>query len=530
MAATIDRLKIQPSQYTYRPRMEAILKVPMIGDKTEKRRLYHTPEIAILPIKIRKMHLTLNDHNLADECRIEAEYMDIGLDPRVLSNATVDVFFGEAKGGEDEWKIDPNNDLVFAGIMKRPIRGGSEEGLTMSLEFLDYTSLFLENKHYPPSKDPLYSQTLTEIWQTICDNTGPVEIDPETKRPYPDKRIHSTVQSLRDKIEFWGFTDNKSKTPIEQVKLGDILGKSNSRLAKLSKMPRKHPDMDSWAIWQQCVGALGLVSFIRQNSCIVTTARNLYSFDDPPLFIWGQNILSINEERLPNRGKGIQLRSFDPLTNSLLEANFPPDGDERIIKKTIAATTKTGKPSKAKPTMDREVFYDPGITDPDVLQRKAERVYEEWSRQELEGKLVTADLRTITAFTGSTVELKSLASGNTIIVGFDPETKTILKSLGSERTQMSYLIERGYSIDAANYIIKNLSDIDKWDPKFLIKQTDIIFDTDENSGNFTVEIGYHNHIDPSDDGSVQKNQSEDSPPPAEMKVNAREQRSSRGSA
>src|ERR1041385_521262 len=318
-------------QNVYRVRVAAFITVPQKVQRGQNTSFSDVPTVR-LPVRVRKLHLTYNDHNLADECRLDAEYKDLGLDPRSLTNATVEVYIGEADGGE-KWHPKPE-DLRFVGIMWRPARMGSEEdGLTMSLEFRDYTTLFLENKHYPPSADPSYDEKLSDIWTKICDNTGPV--DPDTGK------ISSTVQSLRDKLVFSG---NAHDT---------VLGEAVSeRFRKFGKFQRVHPDMDSWAVWQRCVGMLGLISYIFMDRCIVTTSRGFYTEEDPPVFLWGQNILSIHEDRLPNRAKGVVLVSYDPLTNSTIEAQYPQKGDKRILKKTIPATTATGKPSHAKPTED----------------------------------------------------------------------------------------------------------------------------------------------------------------------------------
>ncbi len=138
------------------------------------------------------------------------------------------------------------------------------------------------------------------------------------------------------------------------------------------------PDADAWAaIWQQCVGMCGLISFIRKDQCIVTTATDYYTSANPPRLIWGQNILRISEERdTRTAGAGVGITSFDPLTGTALEALWPPVGDASIRRKRLSAK-KAGSPDAVRQSEAREYFAYPGVTDDaTLLGTSAKRVYE----------------------------------------------------------------------------------------------------------------------------------------------------------
>lgn len=474
----------------HRPRMFASLTVPNFGKGEDKIRQNDTTDVTVIPVHPRKAHLSLNDLNHADELRLIVDYKEAGLDPRVLTNATVAFYMADEleqfKGADPElfniqWAPTGPNDLKFVGIMTRPARQGSEdEGLVMSLEFQDYTSLFIQNKHYPPEAAPSFNMTLSQAWALICDNTGPVG---------EDGKVISTVKALRDRIKFQG---------VDDILVGDAVV---PRLAKLGKI-QIAPDWDSWKVWQQCVGSLGLISFIELDNVVITTDTNYFTVNNPPVFVWGQNIYSINEERnsVLTR-KGIRIKSYDPLTNSTLEALYPPKGDKRILKKTTVAKTGTGKSgSHSGPTLpsvdhteDREEFDYPAVTSQERLDIIAKRVWMERMRQELEGTIVTYNFKT-SRVNLEDFDILNLRAGDTITVSFDPTTLTLLKSEESQNKQISYLLERGYTIDVAKYIVANLQQLDVWPANFLVKGVEFELETEETNGSFLIKINYCNMI------------------------------------
>lgn len=462
----------------YRPRVRAFLTVPVAGTSSNKRALEDNSDTITLEFRVRKCRIEYNDHNQSDTASIEAEYLDVGQDPRFLYNAVVEIYIDEENIQNDMeiFKTDDSKNLRFVGIATKINRGGSEEeGFTLKMEFHDYTQLFIENKHYPPDKVPTYNMTLSQAWALICDNTGYFN---------DNLQIQSSVSQLRTNIKFIGDT--------QDIVLGEAV---LPRFRQFGKV-QVHPDKDSWAVWQECCLLLGLISFIFLDHVFVTTATNYYSSEDPARLIWGNNILSINEERNSTLvRKGIRIVSFDPLTGSTLEAFYPPIGDKRALKKAITAKAFNKKgPGAVEKAEERFDFYYPAVTNPERLTEIARRVYEEKARQELEGTLVTHEMRVNRKVSNNQADLLALSAGDTIRVEFDPEDRTTLKKQGSRNNQIAYLLERGYTPTVAEYLVDNLQTMDSWVPEFLVKRVTIELDSDEESGNFQVEINYINHI------------------------------------
>ena len=217
-------------------------------------------QLISFPIRIRRAFWESNDHQHADLLRLTAEWRDAGADPRLLSSATVQFYLGNA---DDKGSGRPGaSSLRFIGTLVRPRRIAKEsEGFVVELEFQDYTAFFLRAK-LPPAGVPDYSQSLSDAWARICDNTGYLD-------PGGSSTIISTVSALRDRL-----------IPVGQLAQGDLpsLGSAAApRFARLGARVPAKPGADAWAVWQQCVGMCGLISFIRKDQCIVTLAQDYYS-------------------------------------------------------------------------------------------------------------------------------------------------------------------------------------------------------------------------------------------------------------
>lgn len=489
----------------YYPRMLARLTVPEAGTTSERRAQAANQRAISFDLLCQSATLTRNDHNHADELSITCAFRDVGVDPRILRAASVEFWMGDA-GDLLPW--DPTRkDLRFVGVMKRPKRSGSEgTGLSVSLDFLDYTTLFLEAKNFPKEGIPKMSCRLDEAWRQICDWTGP--------RLEGTDGVFSVVGALRDRLVLEG---GLTEFPV----IGTSVSKRFERMACVQKPGEQ---ASAWDVWQSAVGCLGLISYIRLDQCIVTTALDFYSEQKQPRLIWGENLSEISEERdVKFSGLGIGITSFDPLTNTVLEALYPPVGSNLIKRKhlgagkvdygnrpdpTAVAAAKVKrdphapKRTKPAPTQDqirqseeREYFTYYGVTDQKRLDEIARRAWEERSRQELEGTLKTSDMVTTTMETdGAPFDLLDLWCGDTIRVEMAEEDRLSLMQLKSESARVNHLVARGYSEDAAILLARNVQALAAYPPLMHVKTLTVTMALQDKEGTFEISINYHNRI------------------------------------
>ena len=79
----------------WRPRMAASITIPVAGSGQGG----GPDDTLTIPIDIRRASLLSNDHNHADTLELTVDWKDAGVDPRLLSNATVLFYLGNADDG-----------------------------------------------------------------------------------------------------------------------------------------------------------------------------------------------------------------------------------------------------------------------------------------------------------------------------------------------------------------------------------------------------------------------------------------------
>jgi hypothetical protein len=449
------------------------------------------------PVRVQSARLQVNDHLKADELTVTCDIHDTAVDPRIIGNAVGALFVSNADEN-GEWTPSDDNLRFLGRVSKAKRHGGEGKPQAVELNLLDYTAFFSLARPFAAKGFPRFEQTIEEAWKTIIsgfDNPAFGE---------------NPVKALEDALEFRGLSAPGPKLADAAVK----------RYARLSGQINCDPKADAWAVWQQCCGMVGLISYWDRGALVVTTATDYYTAKRTPKFLWSKNILSFHEERLNDfERKGVGISSYNPLTGKTLEAVWPPVGDKRIHgpqttpttpKKTTASSHGHSKPKKAPTEAEiaqrehRDYFQFSGISDPDALLALAKRVFEERSRQEMQGTIVTSEM-SVEAADGSEVDLLMLRSGDTIQIQIDDADwagSAILQSLPDEKARADWFIERGYSEGVARLLARNLQEIVETRREFYVKSVGLNFSTSDDGGEFSLEIGFCNKIEARGDAIV----------------------------
>jgi len=343
-------------------------------------------------------------------------------------------------------------------------------------------------KPYPTSTGaPTFSQSLREAWATVCDNTGYYDFTTESGK------IVSSVADLRAKIK--GIPDDS----VLDMPVGDSV---LTRIAKFGVLQVPH-EADAWAVWRSCTDPLGLITWIEADTCFVATAPDYYSARAPAVFAYGTNVKSMTETRDVSslNSKGIHLTSFDVLTGKTIESFFPDRDDGRVVKKRVPASAKKGTPGLAPVTDYEHQTYNYAATQ-DTLDDVAERVWEERSRQELQGKLTTTEMVVqSTGFDrhgrprpGDNVDVLGIKHGDQIAVQLDDISLDEMRKLPSVFARSLYLIQRGFPANTAALIAKDQGFLEGLLSTFVVKTVTVDLDTE--SDTFTVDIEYCSRINP----------------------------------
>lgn len=463
----------------YRPRAAMFLTVPLPGHLTPEQGSEWEELTYEAPVK--SFTHTKNDHNTADTLTVEVDWLVAGVDPRWIAGATCEFYLGNADD-DGQWQAGDEKDLRFVGRLVRPTRKADGNSLSVSLEFHDYTSFFLLAKRFATAGIPRFSDDLAQAWARLCAHVPGAE-------------------ELGDNIRFVGL----SSVP----KLGDVVAERFRHQGAF----QIQPGTDAWAIWQLVCGAAGLISYIDLDECVVTTALDYYTQDAPPTFLWGRNLASFDEARNNDFAlKPVGITSFDPVTGTTLEAIHDP------LKKTIKVGAKkrgakSKKPPKVKVDLSQVDFFSvPGVTSLEALHRIAERVYEERSRQAMEGSLSTVDMTAASAQLQSSeqasdpqggavqgdTDLLFLRAGDMIEVRFmDSADADFVKQQFESNEERAYYLEHvlGYSPQVARVIAANVDRLTSRSSHFYVRSVTSSGDFASESPTFKISVQYINKID-----------------------------------
>ncbi len=400
-----------------------------------------------------------------------------GCDPRLLKNATVEFYMWDDERQEHfdiEDREKSKNFLRFAGICTKVHRKLAAESSEVTMTFNDYTTLFIHMKPFPTAGMPEYSDTLKQIWEKICDHTG-------ARDPNDEKKIISTVTALRDRLN-----TERLFAAEQEYTLGQLV---NKRFHAIDK-PSIHQGANAWEAWQWCVGALGLVSYIRGTECVIMTSTEHYGETEAPVMLYGENILEFEENSDTSiSGKGIMLKSFDHLTGRTIEAVYPLPGDERLkLKKSVARAAAAGKGNidVNSVSADYQEFNYFSIQDQQALNTRAKEAYEEYSRQQMDGTLKTCEMA-VEDSNGEVFDLLSLQANDSIVIAIDPDIRNFTDADSAYHYMVDVL---GYNDGLAQIIAQNVEAVELQNPVFHVTSMNVEYA----DGSCNIEIKYHNLV------------------------------------
>ncbi len=448
--------------------MAATLTVPYLGTPEQRARQERSDDTFTINLKLVEASFERNNFQQADSASVVVDWAGTGLDPRVLDDGVLTLYMGDA--ADDFW-VPSDDELVFIGHVKNVEKElVTDEATRLSIEAVDYTDLFLNAKPFGSSGIPRYSDTLLQAWQRICGQVPGSDV-------------------LADRL----------------VALGDartnmLLGRAVAeRFVKLAQVPT-NPTTEAWAVWLQCVGMLGLISWIDKDDVIVTTSTDLYTERNSPVFTWGENLATLREcRKVPEFKAGVVLVAFDPLAGKAIEVFYPEINDPPVVNKQVrprpARKTKKPKAAKAPAISDeyakRHFFTYHGVTDPELLRTIAERVWNQISRQEFQGRLSTPHMQ-VKRVDGSAFNVLQLRAGDSIRVRIDE--RTFIADLPDTSDRIRALMRLGHDKDTATLLAYNAGALSELGDTFYVDSVRATMSEDAEGGNFEVEVSFVNKI------------------------------------
>lgn len=443
-------------------------------------------EVYVLPIMCRRVTVAINDYMQADTFNCEIDYKQFPFDPRSIRACGVSIHMENmeklygADGKILEIKANTEN-KIFMGFADEESISFDDTKRTVRLEGRDFTSILLDRKY--TRKEPL-------------DIT---------------KRLDVLVQSLLDEL--------KETTAIKvDPRLGDdgeelpVIAKFAPDYHPLGNMRNRQDNESYWNVITDLCSRAGVIAFIELDKLVITKPSVLYNRKQAIQFVYGKNISDLEYKRKLGRKKyfNVAVRSLNMnlKDNPVLLAEIPKDATpewiastgipaERVQIPVINTDGSKGTPRDA-PTM---AFLLPDIANKDALIQRGQEIYEELSRQQIEGSFKTKEMEAADGF-GECFDLTMLRNGKPIQIRIDqgdmdgitdvtdPQATGARKKKAEIATKQ-FLMKRGYPEKIADALAETLNN-DRLSAPFYTKAAQITLDAEQG---FSLKVDFINFID-----------------------------------
>jgi len=430
-------------------------------------------EVYSFPVLARNVKVSINDYTKADTFSASIDYKNFPFDPRTIRALGVTIHI------EDREKIfQINNQLdlikpskentVFQGYADTENISLDESDRTVTIEGRDFTALLIDRQYFggPIAHTKPIDKVLEDLLAQL----------PEALELKLDNRTGETLPTLS---QLYG-------------------GKQPEQEKKNQKRKQSY-----WDVIQKIIALSGLIAYIELDQLVITKPRNLYSdsVGKEKLFIFGKNLKSLDFKRKLGRQKGYNVRvlSANLEEKTIFDVKIPEDATEEFVgrlgikKERIKLPTIKSDGTKAKEEESKPApFYTFRIADlqnKDQAVKMGEEIFEEISRQELEGSLTTKEM-TLCETDGKTIfDATKFRNGTPITIEIDQGDLKDLDMSASKGDIKKFLIKRCYAPVIADALAETLKKINT---PFYTRSVQMT--VDQNDG-FTLDVDFINYID-----------------------------------
>lgn len=328
-----------------------------------------------LPITPKRVEVNINSYKEADTFNCDLDFKNFPFDPRSVRALGVSIYMENMKKLRDDHgqpvRIIPSKDnIVFVGFADEETIKFDENAGMASFSGRDYTSLLID--------------------RAFVNKDG---VAPTIDLGVPlDRTIQLLLSALPE---------------TEAIKVENRTGETLPAIAKFSPdysplATQKNVDKKDkyWEVIQDLVARAALVAYIELDKLVITSPRVLYGATKAKQFIYGKNLKSLEFKRKMGRVKGynIMVQSLNYQRKEVLQAKIPEQASDSFIAATGIPKEQVKIPkqsSNGQITQDAApylVFNVPNIADQNHLIKIGEKIFEEVSRQEIEGSAVTKDM------------------------------------------------------------------------------------------------------------------------------------------
>lgn len=460
------------------PQVCATLKVRLDdfarGNGSGDPRLDEFYEFSVIP---RKCSVKINDYLMADEFDIEVDYKDLPFDPRCIRAVSVsihaqDMYDSTSKDGERPTIVPTEDNVIFFGFADEDSISFDDQNRSVTLEGRDNTSLLLDEKYLQGTI--ALNLPIDKLFRQMLDSL------PSTKA----LKIKNLIGDLPVLASF--YTDKQDGSGNKNVKR----------------------DQTYWDVIQDIALQAGLIAYIEIDSLVISKPRVLYNKTQAKTFIYGHNIKDLKFKRKIGRRKG-----FNLIVRGLnLEGKVPPVYTAKIpLEATPEWCRETGNineeikipevDAKGVPVTDSESkkvapyisFKVPNVASKQQLIEIGQSLYEEISRQQIEGSFVTKELTVsfrqlnssgVASGALESFDLFKLRNGTPVNIVIDHGDLKGLTNQDSTASRIQLLVDRGWNKKVATVFAQTLG---KYSNILYTREVKMMYDSKEGV-QFTIEF------------------------------------------
>lgn len=438
----------------------------------------------------KQLEVNINNYKEADTAKIVLDYANFPFEPRSIRNIRVTCSMADmgrlfdAQGRPDF--LSPNDITTL-----------SETARENFMKKLDEATVFVG---YADQTEIQFNDDNREVTLECRDQTS-LLIDRKFPRKLLDlnKDLHTLIRQILDSSE--------ETEPLKIEWRPDTLQASTPIIASVS------PDINdakksikrgesSWDVINDLCTRVALIPFIELDKLVITQPRLLFADSTRNLLSWGENLTGLNFKRRLGRDKGInvEVRSLNLKTKQVIKVKYPEDrldshglpGKAQTIKKISDGEVK-------EEPAPYHVFFVPNIVNTNVLLDRAEDIWNEMARQELEGSLTTKNMtlcsrKTIGGTTHTDFSTLHIRMGTPLDIQIEA---TDLAELGTLKgkgvgAMREYLTEKCYAPQVADALAKSFQLMREINTPFYTKNVRLSMN---HSQGFSADIDFINFIE-----------------------------------
>jgi len=458
------------------------------NDKTSAR----LAKLHVFSVVCRSVRVHLNSYKEADTFDCEIDFKNFPFDPRAIRSVGVTIHI------EDRRKLFKTNNArnvitpteestVFIGYADTDNISLSEDTRSVRLEGRDFTSLLIDREYLGGPRAT--SDALNIVIRGLLD-----EIE-ETRFEGPNTGLEIVNQVV----------DNDGNPVLLLPTLAQLRGDLSPKAGNKNGRPRR----SYWDLIQNLVADAGLISFVSLDKLIISSPRTLYNRNKAKLFIFGENLNTLEFERKLGRQKGfnIRVKSLIPERKEVISVDIPREATDAWIndiglpkKNILIPQIKTNGEKGDDKVAPFIIFRLKDIVDKDHLTEVGQKIFEETGRQQIEGNLETKEM-TVCAVADNKkrpdfFDSTKFRVGTPLEIDInqgDLQGIADLQKLSNVNTRKSrikkFLIANCYTEEVAVAFAESLT---RYDTPFYTKEVE--FSLNQDSG-FKMRIGFINFIE-----------------------------------